>query len=88
MMKLLKIIAALFLFILAFFIYIHGDEVLAQTGISLGETRHTLLILVVVAPILLGLLLFMGVLKMKGVKYIIPLLLIDAVAIIWISSTL
>ena len=88
MMKFLKIIAALFLFILAFFIYINGDEVLAQTGISFGELRYTLLILVVIAPILLGLLLFMGAMKMKAVKYIIPLLLIDAIAIIWISSTL
>ncbi|NCP62550.1 MAG: hypothetical protein GW748_04485 [Alphaproteobacteria bacterium] len=88
MMKFLKIIAALFLFILAFFIYINGDEVLAQTGIGFGELRYTLLILVVIAPILLGLLLFMGAMKMKAVKYIIPLLLIDAIAIIWISSTL
>jgi|GEM_PF-6185360 len=88
MMKLLKIIAALFLFILAFFIYIHGDEVLAQSGIGFGESRHTLLILVVLAPILLGLVLFMGAMKMKAIKYIIPLLLIDAIAIIWISSTL
>ncbi|HBN22727.1 MAG TPA: hypothetical protein DD412_05760 [Holosporales bacterium] len=88
MMKLLKIIAALFLFILAFFIYIHGDEVLAQAGIDFGESRYTLLILVVLAPILLGLILFMGAMKMKAIKYIIPLLLIDAIAIIWISSTL
>jgi hypothetical protein len=88
MMKLLKIIAALFLFILAFFIYLHGDEILMQSGIDFGAPHYTLLLLVVFAFILLGLLLFMGAMKMRAIKYIIPLLLIDAIAIIWISSTL
>tara|TARA_R110002095_G_scaffold161734_4_gene140130 strand:- start:4374 stop:4640 length:267 start_codon:yes stop_codon:yes gene_type:complete len=88
MMKFLKISAALFLFILAYFIYINGETVLTQMGIGFGESRHTLLILVVLAPILLGLLFIMGALKMKAVKYIFPLLLIDGIAIIWLSSTL
>ena len=88
MMNFLKVLTALFLFILAYFIYTNGDDVLTQAGVGFGEARHTLLILVVLAPILLGLLFIMGVMKMMAVKYILPLLLIDAVAIIWLASTL
>lgn len=88
MMKLLKIIAALFLFILALFIYIQGDDILGQSSIGFGEPRYTLLILVVIAPILLGLLLFTGAMKTKAGKYIFPLLLLNGIAIIWLSSTL
>lgn len=86
MMKFLKITAALFLFMLAYFIYINGDTVLTQTGVGFGQSKHTLLILVVLAPILLGLLFLMGALKMKSVKYMFPLLLIDGIAIIWLTS--
>ena len=86
--KLIKIILALLAFPSAYFIFQVGDAELSKANFGYGSPEYTLMLLTVAAPILLGLLMVFGLMKSMLIKYIPPLILLDAIAITWLKMNL
>ena len=86
--NIIKIILALLAFPSAYFIYQTGDSTLNKAHLGFGTPEYTLMLLTVTAPILFGLLMVLGLMKSMLIKYIPPLLLLNAAAIAWLKMSL
>ncbi len=72
----------------SFFIYKNGSAQLKAAGVADGAPEYYLLYLTALLPALLALMMLLALMKSQLIKYMMPLILINGIAIVWLKSNL
>ena len=86
--NIVKTVIGLFAGGVSYFIYKNGVTQLKAAGVPEGAPEYFLLYLTALLPALVTLMMILALIKSALIKYMMPLILINGIAIFWLKSNL